>query len=253
MKTIASLGILLLTLASSHGAVLVSGFGTTNGNLVGASSPQGGTWAEVPTSYTGPNLVLTNGVLAIDNSNGQDASIGFANYTSGSLYYAVTLTVTDANAGQFIAGFATDGAAGTNAGRLFVQESGAGFILGTSRLTTGVYGSTVLSLNTAYRVVIRYDLGVSPQARIYVNPTDLSNEGANSIYVQTTGSGAGLSSIAAFAFFQNASAGPDAFLSNLNVATTFAEAAAVPEPSSLALAAIGAFGLAMLRRRQVLA
>jgi len=114
------------------------------------------------------------------------------------------------------------------------------FGLGSSSSSTAVNWASDLSFNHDYRVVIAYDYD-SGDSTLWVDPT---SEADTSI----TYDGAYSDAVTAMAFRQ-AYPSSDNFqvIDNLVVATTFQEALTgipVPEPATMALAALG--GLALL-------
>lgn len=253
-----SAGILCVA-SSSFGAVIFSDdFNTySNGNLTNQ-----GPWLQTGASVV--NLIqVASGVVTMQN-NGQDAYAAFSSpYTIAdgtSFYIGLTLNVSAAQTGDYFL-HVTPSAGNTSAffERLYVQASGAGYVLGyleTSGTGGAVnYGSTVLSFNTDYRTVIAYNAVAGPvndTASLYVNPTDLLVEANNTAYVAgdtwTTVS-AETNQVAAINLRQgSSSSAPTLSLDNLIVGSTFADVAAVPEPTSLGFLGIGLVGFFASRR-----
>lgn len=256
MKLLPSLFILLGTLASSHAAVLVSGF-TTSGTLNGQTNPgsAGGTWTQIGATATNP-LTVTSGTLGI-NPSGQGLAIQLlpSGTASGDFYYGITLNLSAAQAGNtFLSFSANNTAAPGGGGRLSAAASGGGYVLGgTVGTGAATNGSTVLNFNTEYRVVFHYSLVAgsgNDSVSIYVNPTNTSNEGANTPYL-TLGPSSGLTSLQYFEITQTSAAnGPTGGISDFVVSTTFTEAA-VPEPATMALVACGLGASLIFRRRRI--
>lgn len=139
--------------ANSGGAwVENSGGGTNNIPVVAGAL----TFAGYPSSNTGNSITLT--------TSGQDAYRAFtsASVSSGDLYVSFLLNATSAQAaGDYFFGLLPDNSATNYTARTFIKSSGAGYVMGVSKGSVGanetaVYGSTVLSFNTTYLVVIKY-------------------------------------------------------------------------------------------------
>jgi hypothetical protein len=235
-----------------------------NGNLVGQ-----GPWLQTGTSAVTP--IQESSGQALLGTSGQDAYAAFPGgaitLTDGtSIYAGLTLNVSAAQAtGDYFLHFTpTAGNASLFPDRLFAKSSGTGYVLGwvetTGGAATPVYGSTVLSFNTSYRVVMGYndiagalnDTGV-----VYVDPTDALVEANNTPYLTKTWTSTlpEAEAFAAINFRQGtAASAPTVAVDNLNASQTFSEVAtftAVPEPQSLAL--VGGFGVLALflnRRRK---
>lgn len=252
MKLLPALAFTLLgTLVPASATVLVSGF-TTSGTLNGQTNPgsAGGTWTQIGAGSTNP-LTVTSGTLAI-NPSGQGLAIQLLSegVGSGDFYYGVTLNLSAAQSGNMFLSFAANNtAAPGGGGRLYAQASGEGYVLGGSVGSSSSYGSTVLSLNTEYRIVFHYNLNSgsgNDNVYIYVNPTNTTNEGLNTPYL-TLGPASGLTSLQYFQITQtSAGNGPTGGISNLIVSTTFSEAA-VPEPAAWMTFAAGV-GFLLFRR-----
>lgn len=250
-RAVLCLSVALFT-ATAPAAVLVSGFdGYNNGNLIGQVTPEGQTWTYI--SGSTPILNVTNGNLAI-NATGVDAYVGLGgSYTSGSiLYYGLTLNLTAATvAGDLFASLTGADGSVLGWGRLFAKSSGSGFVLGVQRAgsDTVIYGTTELAFNSDYRIVYHYTIQATNlnQSILYVNPENLSNEGANTIYSQTPTGGGG-TDIRNFQLWQNNNS-PTGTISDLAVTTTFSEAA-IPEPSAFAMLGLGVVAVIILRRSQ---
>jgi len=253
MKLLPSLFILLGSIAGSQAAVLVSGFSTnTNGALVGQNAPQGQTWTQLGATATNP-LTLTNGTLALNNT-GQDAYISLGtSTTNGTVYFGYNLTVTTPRTGDTISTFSANTTGLGGGGRFLVQANGGGYVLGGAVGTTPTYGTTVLNTNTEYRIVFAYSVapgGSNDSLSIYVNPTNLINQGANTPYLTLTNL-TGLTSVDYFQLIQNvSSSAPNSTVNGLSVATTFSEAA-VPEPATGGAVLCGLGATLIFRRRRI--
>jgi hypothetical protein len=152
---------------------------------------------------------------------------------------------------------ATVGATSGFYDKLFARSSGGGFQLGIqdSNGTTN-WGSTVLSLNTTYRVVSEEDFvtgALNDTFAVYVNPTDVNVAGNNTPYLTATWNGAvaEATSYAEISLRQGvASQAATLTLDNVVVSTSFSDVAAVPEPSAMALVILGGFAWSRVLRRK---
>ena len=234
----------------------------TNGNLVGQ-----GPWLQTSTSATTP--VQVNGGSAILGTSGQDVYAPLTSpilITDGSSFYiGATVNITSAQSGgdYFLHFTPTVGNSSIFSERLFVKSSSTGFVFGYDGSSGGTvnYGSTVLSLNTTYNIVMSYT-GVSGLTNdtfsLYVNPTDTSTEGNNTAYLISgyIGTSAESTNVAAINLRQGSTtSAPSVIVDALSVGTTFAEVAPmiapVPEPSTLAMTALGGVAcLVAIRRRR---
>jgi len=138
------------------------------------SSPASGTningngWTAHSGAGTNPIKVAASGLTyagyygsAIGNSislttSGEDDNRTYTAINSGSAYAAAMINVSAAQAtGDYFFHLGTS--TSTFNARLFIKSSGAGFVVGISKVNTSpVYGATVYSFNTTYLVVIKY-------------------------------------------------------------------------------------------------
>ena len=177
-----------------------------------------------------------------------------------SLYFGLTLNVSAAQAGDYFMHFTPN--AGNSSlfyDRVFVQTNSGGYLLGllgTSGAGTATYGTQVLSFGTSYNFVLAYNYFSattnSAIDAIYINPTDPA-VGNNTAYLTAAWQGsADTNQIAAVNFRQGSSTlAPTLTVDNLVVSQTFGDTVPAPEPSTIALAAMGgAACLAAFRRRR---
>ncbi len=252
---------LFCALCSSQATVLFSdNFNNySNATLVGQ-----GPWLQTSTSAATPVQVSSGSVIL--GTSGQDVYAPLSSaYTIGdgtTFNIGLDLTVASAQAGgdYFLHTTPTVGNSSLFFDRLFVKSSGAGFVLGYAGTSGGTttYGTTVLSLNTDYRIVLVYNAVAGPTndtASLYVNPTDTSMESDNSAYLSAvpwgsnTAEGDVVAGINLRQGSATAAAGVD--VDNLEAGTSFGDVAAVPEPSSLAILGIGCVaGISFFIRRQ---
>ena len=231
----------------------------TNGPLLGQGTPP---WTITGASVVNP-ISVSSGAVPMANT-GQDVNGAFSSVYTGvdgtSFYYGMTINLSAAGTGDYFAHLSP--AAGNTSifiARLYAQATAGGFFLGyleTSGTGSVVnYGTTVLALNTDYRVTVAYDFVSGPlndTARVYVDPTS-EIELNNTPYLSDTWTTATAES-AVFGTL-NLRQGGGALAStltidNIAVSTVFADVAQVPEPSVFALLGIG--GLAYFLRRRSL-
>jgi hypothetical protein len=239
-----------------------------NGNLAGVTQDAlgQGTWRQSGASATTP-IQVVNGAVAL-GSSGQDVYSPLTTPTTladgQSLYFSLGINVTAAQAGGDYFLHFTPNAGNTSLfySRLFIKSVSGGFELGWLGTSGGTglptYGSTVLSLNTSYQVVMAYNYSATSPTNstgaVFVNPAD-PNVGNNTAYLTAnwlTTATPDTNSVAAVNFRQG-SAGSAATLTvdNLVVATEFSDVVTVPEPSFLALGIAGGFAcLVALRRKR---
>lgn len=237
-----------------------------NGNLAGTAQDAlgQGTWRQTSTATATPVQVV-NGAIAI-GSSGQDVYSPLTTPTilsdGQSIYFSLAINVSAAqSAGDYFLHF-TPNAGNTSLfySRLFIKSVTGGFELGWLGTSGGTgiptYGTTVLSLNTPYQVVMAYNFSATTPTNstgaVFVNPTD-PIVGNNTAYLTAnwlTTTTPDTNSIAAVNFRQG-SAGSAATLTvdNLVVATSFSDV--VPEPSTLVLVGLGGLAcLGGLRRKR---
>jgi hypothetical protein len=238
----------------------------TNGNLAGTAADAlgQGTWRQTSTAAATPVQVV-NGAIAI-GSSGQDVYSPLTTPTilsdGQSLYFSLAINVSAAQSGGDYFFHFTPSAGNSSLfySRLFIKSVTGGFELGWLGTSGGTglptYGTTVLSLNTPYQVVLAYNFSATTPTNstgaVFVNPTD-PIVGNNTAYLTAnwlTTTTPDTNSIAAVNFRQG-SAGSAATLTvdNLVVATSFSDV--VPEPSTLVLVGLGGLAcLGGLRRKR---
>ncbi len=240
-----------LLLCSADAAVTVlysTGFDSptySDGGLIGQDG-----WAITGTSVV--NVVnvantATDGTVSL-TTTGQDVRHGFTPAaTTGSVFLSAEITVGSAGTGDYFIHL-SDGGTSNFYARTYVQASGAGFVmaLGTSSGTAGlVYGTTVLSFNTSYSLLVRYDFvsgAANDTGALFINPTTIDGTG-DTAYVAATTTGTDATTIAGVNLRQGStgSAPGGVVIDNISVF--------VPEPSVAALGGLGV--LALLRRRRL--
>ena len=236
--------------AGNHTGDFASSASYTDGAIIGQDS-----WLITGTSVVNPINVAntaTNGNVSL-NTNGQDVNRIFTPVVnSGSVFLSADINVTTpaATGDYFI--HLDDGTSSGFFDRVFVKAATGGFVMavGTSSGATPTYGTTVLTTGTTYHIVAEYDFvgggTTNDTASLFVNPTDPIIGGDN-LYVAGTTQGTDGSQITGVNLRQGAAASaPTVTVDNIIVATV----APVPEPTSIAFAAMAVFGLVGVRRRK---
>ncbi|PAW65832.1 MAG: hypothetical protein B9S34_09605 [Opitutia bacterium Tous-C1TDCM] len=263
------LALVLASVAAPLPAQTVADDFSTAGALVG-STPDAGTglWTQIGASAASP-LTVAGGSLALAASSGQSAQLNFAagDVAAGTIYAGITFSVTPGTISStsgtistffgFRSGTAATGdyevAAGLFRPNGTAQTAGAlptttsqfqvGFGDGAALPNGGTRWTETGTTGTSYRLVLAWNLDTD-SARLWLNPTsELS---------AFTDIGSGLTGVARGIFVrQGAATSGQINLSNLQVATDFATAAAIPEPSTYATAAgLAVLGLAWFRRHR---
>jgi hypothetical protein len=278
---------------------------TTPGTLSGNVNPGSGTAWDFFGTGTGGSLSLaaqdvpypayTGWTAAVNNTsahptgatysgNGYDRlQIGSA-ISSGSVFYSLTLRVTDiqgANfrdntAGSFLAALRNDSTFTTTASssrdpalaaRLSIRAAtpgigtggpnsgmATGFVLGIQNTQSGsdtssrAFDSEVFQQGDTIFVVVEhvFNAGASDdEVRLYINPP-VGLPGAPD--ATSTSATTDLANIQGFVLRSNSTLPASAIVDNLRVGTTWADVAPVPEPGSIA--ALGLLGAGLLARRR---
>ena len=257
-------GIFCVVSSSSAAAFFTENF---NSYADGSALTNQGPWLATAAAVN----PITNSVgRAHLNTSGQDAYAAFgapvdATVSGTSLYAGLTLNVVSAQAaGDYF--FHLSNPAGTTTSfyeRLFVRSSAGGFQLGlvdtSGTGSTITYGTGEFSLSTDYRIVVALNFvaGANNDTfAVYVDPTDPSIEGNNTAYLTHTWTSATVepTAYAAVNLRQGSAANAaEVLVDDIAVSQTFSDVtvAQVPEPSSMALAALGSLAmLCSLRRRK---
>ncbi len=239
----------------------------TAGNLVGQNG-----WSQQGTSATLP-LQVSSGAVVIPGAQTADNQDAIKNFAapfaapasgSASLFLGTQLSLGSAASAAspyyFLAMY--DGASFANLRVTAKDNGGTGFLLG-ARVTgqagyPWVFGTVELAYNTPHAVFVQAELVAGAQndiVRVYVDPTsaDLASQTPYLTETYTTGTATDPAQLTALIISQYATATTTSIggsISKVAAADTFPEVfAAIPEPSSLALVALGAVLFATLRRR----
>jgi hypothetical protein len=258
-KALIAIASVVMTVSASQAQTLLDvnfASGYTDGNLIGplntvANTIGQGGWAQTSTFTAGNPITINSGkAILASGAAGQDAWKAFdsaATMTAGtSLLSKINFSVTSVTTGgdYFFHLGSPAGSTSNFYQRLFAKSTTGGFLLGISAATsTGIYGTSLLSMNTAYNVVIAWNSitgSLNDTLNVYVNPTDptLAN---NSAYTSTTWTVAEPSTLdAANLRIGGTGTTPGVQVNTINVAV-------VPEPSSGALLVLGGAALVAVR------
>jgi hypothetical protein len=250
---VAACAAMLLGPGNTFGSLMVhDSFTYPDGSLVGQTPEIGGTWANH--SGTVGQLQVVSGQAKVDHALSEDAHTDFAGGPMGAgdkFYAAFDLTVPPQAAAPGTVYFAHFKDAGNFFGaRVFITApavAGNGYRLGISGNSTLIASETWgsdLAFGTTYRVVTSADFD-SPDSQIWVNPV---NESSTSV---TATDGFAGDEFESYALRQSTSNSMQ-LIDNLCVASTFGQALnCVPEPASMALAALAGMMLVGVSRRRV--
>jgi hypothetical protein len=224
--------------STAFGTLFVSEtFSHPDGSLAGQSPEVGGTWVThsgtgvVPVSLVSGQAQLTHGSGSRDDVNAPFA--GGAVIGAGDIVYSgfdlsvadPGAAIVDVNFAHFLAGTSLFGA------RLWVSApTTSGYRLalsGDSSITDGdgeAFWGADLSFGTTYRVVTSYNYD-DGDSRMWIDPV---TEASSSV---TSTDGFAMDEFASYALRQ-AGGNTMQLIDNLRVATTFAQAVAIPEPGA---------------------
>jgi hypothetical protein len=249
---------------------LMEDFSTyADGNLVGQNdwTQLGGT-ATAPIQVSGGQVVIPAAVGDNQDAyhNNSAGSIAAPGVGTTSIYVGLKMSVQTAptvgfppNPSYFAALYTGDNASGFANERLFASASGSGYVL--SGKVTGqagapfATGTTVLDFDTVYNIIVRANMVAgagNDTLQVYVNPTqgDVNLETPYLTAVIGTGSDpTGIGSLVLSQFGNASTLAAGVTINSIVMADSFAEAAMVPEPSSLLLAGVAGLALLYWRRR----
>jgi hypothetical protein len=226
-----------------------------DGNLTSGS---GGAWAAHSDSGSTPVQVASGRAVVNHGGTGlEDVNNVFASQTTGTVYYGIDFSVDDlgvdhSGADEYFAHF---NSTGSFVARLHVTSPNvpatpaAQYTVAISTFETeeDVKWATDLDYGTNYRAVVGYDIALD-QAQLWINPVSIASP---SILGDDAVADV-VSSIFSFSLRQS-DPGPDedVRVDNLIVATTFDEAAAIPEPGAFVFGGVVcvAIGLVAVGRR----
>lgn len=246
LRPIAALALSCFVLSEAHAATVLysTDFNSptySDGGMIGQDN-----WVITGSSVVNPVSVAntgTNGTVTLATT-GQDVRHALAsNVTDGSVWLSASITVSSAGTGDYFLHLGDNGTSNFFA-RTYIQASGGGFVLAlsTSSGSPVTYGTTVLNLNTAYTLLIRYDFvagTANDTGALFVNPTTEYGTGDTAYVAATT-----IGTDAALISYVNLRQGTNGSASGVTVDNI---SVFVPEPSS---AALGGLGMLMLLRRR---
>ena len=229
--------------------------GYTNGNLVGQNG-----WSQTSTNIQTVFQTVSNGVVVLPSgAAGQDTWNAFSSAvstTNAGNYLLTTINFSLTNAANTTGDYFFHLSSPTNTTstffqRLYSRSAVGGFELGingASGATLVAWGSTVLSLNTRYQAVIKWEFfngNANDLLSLYLDPLDpiLTN---NTVFASTNFSTTEPTTVAAANLrIGSAATTPGVLVDSIEVQV-------VPEPSTYALLALSAAGLGahMIRRRR---
>lgn len=194
---------------------------------------------------------LGGNMLVVSNGSASSSVNTFVNQTSGTVFYSFLFNPTAADsANNYITAMnPTTGApnGGSDAIDMYYYTDGH-LRLRASPGSATAGTSATLTLNTTYLIVLGLDFNAAT-ASMWINPTP----GAAMPTADATISSIGATAVADVGFKSQSAAGGPYLIDNLRIGTTWEDVtpAAVPEPSTLVLAAAGfGFMLTMIRRRR---
>ncbi len=258
MRIIPPLCLAALTSVAQAGILFSDNFDSYgNGDLIGqgnwtlksgtTNTPQVSSGKVLSNPGTIDAIKPTTETISFDPAINPDAA-------GSSFYLATDINVTTAKSGSYFLHTAGSLTSSSFQSRIYLKTQGSGFVLGASVTSNPVdYGTTELALNTDYRVIVRYDINAgasNDDVSLYVFPLVVvpAIEPATAYVVNIQSSSGDASGLGAVSIRQDGNASPVLSLDNITVATTYAEAVAIPEPTSLALIGLAA---GMLGRRRI--
>lgn len=246
----------LVVSAQTATTVFSSDFSTgyTDGNLVGQNGwNQTGATATVAQTVSNGVVVLPSGAAGQDTWNAFSSAVSTTNAGN---YLLTTINFSLTNAANTTADYFFHLSSPTNTTsvffqRLYSRSAVGGFELGingASGATLVAWGSTVLSLNTRYQAVIKWEFvagATNDLLSLYLDPLDpiLTN---NTVFASTNFTTTEPTTVAAANLrIGSAATTPGVLVDSIEVQV-------VPEPSTYALLALSAAGLGahMIRRRR---
>lgn len=245
MKRLLVVLLVLGTVASVNASMIIDEtFSYADGLTTNVS---GGVWTRH--SGTSNDSYISSGQLEVAGSaspiRADDVNRSLnGQYNSGNLYYSLQLNMSalpgGTGGGTYFAHLQQSGTQFRD--RLFAVTNGqaaGGFFIGVGNGTTYALWGTELSLGVSYTLVVRADLDADT-SYLWINPTLESDPFTNWV---------GSSTVAPSNFGFRQSAGEGVMtVDNLKVGTTFGDVVVIPEPSTLALLALGLGAFLAARR-----
>jgi PEP-CTERM motif len=268
-KIFGALAVLSAAAVAGAAPIAYDGFNYTSGSILGGD----GGWVGVgsgtgrPTVVSGdlsyPGLPASvGGSVQLNNGTSANAArLSTGTITSGTVYYSFILQGSSSSStntsGAYFAGFddhpTGTGTTFTTAAGLFVRQDAGD----TSKLDFGIStnGSVNKNWSGAYNpsdtllMVGSFTFGGTSTLDIFDNPTAIPASDPSMLV--TTGNDTVTAQILSFYLRGNTGEPATMNVDELRIGTSWADVTAVPEPASLGLAGLGAFGAIGRRRREV--
>jgi uncharacterized repeat protein (TIGR01451 family) len=204
-------------------------YGSTPGNLTTVS---GGIWVAHSGAGSGPVQYITSGLsmpgygssgvggaATISTAGSEDVNRSFANQTSGTVYFAALVNVSQAQTGDYFLHLKD---AGTNfRARVFVQDDGGILRFGLGTTGAATYSTADFAYNKTYLVVARYEVTTGNTALYVLDVPTPTEPGTPLVYL----AGSGTQAVQAIAIRQGSSGQrPAATIDGIRVGNTWEEA-----------------------------
>jgi len=204
-------------------------YGSTPGNLTTVS---GGIWVAHSGAGSGPVQYITSGLsmpgygssgvggaATISTAGSEDVNRSFANQTSGTVYFAALVNVSQAQTGDYFLHL-KDATTGFRA-RVFVKNDGGILRFGLGTTGAATYSTADFAYNTTYLVVVKYEVTTGNTALYVLDVPTPTEPGTPLVYL----AGSGTQAVQAIAIRQGSSGQrPAATIDGVRVGNTWEEA-----------------------------
>ena len=227
---------------------------TENFDYTAGSALTSNGWSQIGTSSTNPISVGTSngltytgyagsgiGNAAIMTNTGQDVYRDFTAVTSGNVYVSFLVKVSVAGAGDYFMALLAGTSTSVFSPRTFIKAVGTtGWNLGLSKGTEAAhYGTTALSLNTTYLVVVKFTFNTASTTDdqitgyVFTDPTLPSTEPGTAEIAAFTGTANDPANQDRIALRQGGgAAAPQLVIDGIRIGTTLSDAPLPVELSS---------------------